>query len=281
MTVKNRERKFPRLTFMRFFEIVMLFLSILYFSPLLFGFISSFKDKQEIFYPLSFPASLNLENYENAFTQANYLRLLFNSILVSGVTLVIVIIIGSMVAYPLSRQKGSVFIFAYLFFLSGLMIPFQTGMVPLFQLVKSLGLMNSLGSLILVGVGELLPMTVLIFTGFMRTVPRELEEAAMIDGCGYAGRFFKIVFPLLRPAMAAVFIIDVLPVWNDFLSPLLFISSDNRMTLPVGIFTFINERGRDYGSIFAISVLAIIPPVILFLLLQKYFYSGITAGSYR
>ena len=234
-------------------EAVMLLLSLVVLFPVLYAVVSSFKTRSEIGEPLSLPHSLYLGNYENVFINLNVLGMLKNS-----------------------------FMMLYLFFLSGLMIPFSAGIVPLFQLIKGLRLMNSLGALILVSTGSLMPITIMVFSAYVKSIPRELEEAAIMDGCGRISVFMRIILPLLKPAVITIVIINTLPVWNDFFNPLLFISSESKRTLPIAIYSFVKQNGAaDYGSIFAVSVISIIFPILLFLCFQEQFYKGMASGAVK
>ena len=263
------------------FSAVMIFLSFIILSPIAYTILSSFKTKAEVNRALSLPSSLYLENFIEAWTVSNFPTLFINSVLISFSAVAGVIIIGAMAAYPLSRRKEKIFSLTYMFFLSAMMIPFQAGMIPLYRLVQSIGLMNNRVTLILLGMTGAIPMTILIYSGFIKTVPRELEEAALIDGSGYLGKFFIILFPLLKPATGSVIILNLLPIWNDFFTPFLFLSTPGKRTLPTGIYSFIGARSTDYGPIYAISMLTLIVPVIVFLSMQKYFYKGIVAGAVK
>jgi len=261
--------------------ILMLFASLVSLFPILYAMLSSFKTRAEMGDVLALPSSFYFENYQVAWERANFPVLLTNSLFVTVLSLMMILVIGSLAAYPISRGSGKLYVFLYLLFLSGMMVPFQSGMIPLYGLIRNIGLMNSRLSLVLIAVNVSIPITILIFTGFIKTIPRELEEAAKIDGCGYMKTLFRIVFPLLTPATVSVIILNILPIWNDFMSPLLFISKAELRTLPVGIYMFIGDRSSDFGPIFAISTLTLVIPVALFLSLQKYFYKGITAGAVK
>lgn len=209
-------------------EAVMLLLSLVVLFPVLYAVVSSFKTRSEIGEPLSLPHSLYLGNYENVFINLNVLGMLKNSFIVVAASMILIVLIGSLAAYPLGRKSKGIYMMLYLFFLSGLMIPFSAGIVPLFQLIKGLRLMNSLGALILVSTGSLMPITIMVFSAYVKSIPRELEEAAIMDGCGRISVFMRIILPLLKPAVITIVIINTLPVWNDFFNPLLFISSESK-----------------------------------------------------
>lgn len=262
-------------------EIMMLLIALIMICPLIYQILASFKNKAEVSRPLSLPSSFYIENYIETFVTAKFLILLKNSILVSVISISIIILVASIASYPLSRSKKPIYKFVYFYFLSGLMVPFQAGMIPLYRMMSTLDLIDSVASLIFVSVGSFIPMSILIYTGFIKTVPLELEESAVIDGCGRVGIFFRIVFPLLKPATISVIILSIIPIWNDFLTPLIFISRVANKTLPVGLFSFMNLRTSNMGPIFAFGILASVPPIVLFLSLQKYFYKGIVTGAIK
>ena len=263
-------------------EAVMLLLSLVVLFPVLYAVVSSFKTRSEIGEPLSLPHSLYLGNYENVFINLNVLGMLKNSFIVVAASMILIVLIGSLAAYPLGRKSKGIYMMLYLFFLSGLMIPFSAGIVPLFQLIKGLRLMNSLGALILVSTGSLMPITIMVFSAYVKSIPRELEEAAIMDGCGRISVFMRIILPLPKPAVITIVIINTLPVWNDFFNPLLFISSESKRTLPIAIYSFVKQNGAaDYGSIFAVSVISIIFPILLFLCFQEQFYKGMASGAVK
>lgn len=262
-------------------EVVMSVISFLVITPIIYLVIASFKSKADIYRPLSFPSSLYLKNYINVIVEGKYFVLLFNSAVVCSFSVALIVILGSLASYPLARNNNKKYNLIFLYFISGYMIPFLSGMVPLYKMLRSLGLVNTLTGLIVVFAGLHMPMAILIFTGFIKTVPRELDEAARIDGCSTIRTFFSVVLPLTTPAIVSVIILTIIPIWNDFLVPLLFISSNGKKTLPLGMYGFMGERTVAWGPILAFGTLIGIIPVVLFLVLQKYFYKGIVSGSVK
>ena len=263
------------------FQALMIAIALAVCFPLLYLVMASFKNKAEVNRPLSLPSSLFLDNYREAFANAHFFNLLANSLIVVVLTLAVLIVICAVAAYPLSRREGRFYKGVYLFFLTGLMVPFQAGMIPLYVLLGKVGLVNNVLGLVVIDVGVNISMTILIYAGFMRTIPREIEESAFMDGCGKLAMVGRIVFPLLLPATVSVILINVIPIWNDFLSPLIFISSELKKTLPVGIYNFMSARTVSMGPIFAFSVLTSLFPILLFLFCQSYLYKGIVAGAVK
>ena len=166
-------------------------------------------------------------------------------------------------------------------FLSGIMLPLKAAVIPLFQIVKNLGLMDNPLSVILVFIAMGLPSTVFILSGFMRTIPGELEQAARIDGCSDLRIYSQIVMPITAPSIALVTIYNAVPIWNDFFFPLVFIQSDKFKTLPVGLSSFIGQHSTKWDLLFTGLSIAIVPMLLLYLFMSKYFIKGMTAGAIK
>jgi len=262
-------------------ELLLLGLTLVQLFPLYIVVVNVFKTKSIHESIIGWPKQATLDNLTNVLFKTNFTTALGNSLLVTVVSLLVLLFIGSMAAYPLARVRSKLSSLFSFYFLLGLMLPMQFAMIPLFQLVKSLGWMNSYTALIAVQIAYNLPITILIFSSFIRSIPQELEKAAQIDGCNSFTTFWRIVFPLLKPAMAVVIISNLLVIWNDFLSPLLLVSDKGKQTLPVMILSFQGQYGSDVTSMFTAVVLASLPLVVLFLFLQRYFYKGITEGAIK
>jgi raffinose/stachyose/melibiose transport system permease protein len=280
--MSQQKPKYKKTSFMQISaEIAMLIISIFMLFPIFYELISSFKNKAEVNRPLSFPKAFYLDNFKQVIVDGQFFMFFKNSLTIVVITLLITVIVSCFAAYPLARNSGARYKFVYFFFLSGIMVPFQAGMIPLYKLMNLVHLTNNSLSLILICAGTSIPISILIYTGFIKTVPVQLEEAALIDGSGIINTLLKIVFPLLKPATVSVILLNMTPIWNDFITPLIFISSNNKKTLPLGMYNFIGERTADMGPIFAFSVLACILPILLFLGLQRHFYKGITDGAVK
>ena len=161
------------------------------------------------------------------------------------------------------------------------MIPFQILMIPVYKIFKNLGLQNNLMGMILMLTGYSIAYATFLYVGFVKSVPREIEEAALIDGCGPLSMFFRIVFPLLRPITATVAALHVMWLWNDFQISIILLQSDKVRTLTVKQFYFFGQYTAEYGMAFAASIVAMIPVVVVFILLQKYIVAGISAGAVK
>lgn len=243
---------------------------------------NSFKSTAEIYTdPLGLPASFSFTNYRKLWETVPFADYLINSIIVSAASVILTLICSSLAAFYLARFAFRWNGFLYFFFLLGLMIPIKLGIVPLFLLMKELGLLNSLWSLILLYTGSGIPLSVFILTGFLRTLPIELEEAARIDGCNHFQVFWRILLPLVRPALGTVMIINFISAWNDFFFPLIFIQKDALKTIPIGMLSLFGEYEADWSLLFAGLTLSALPMIIVFLLASKQFMEGLTAGAVK
>jgi len=250
--------------------------------PILLMMMSSFKSTAEIFAnPLSLPESFSLQNYVKLWESVPFADFLLNSIIVSVVSVLLILLFSSLAAYYIARFSFRWNGYLYFFFLLGLMIPLKLGIVPLFLLMKDLGLLNSLWSLILIYTGSGIPISVFILTGFMRTLPVQLEEAARIDGCNNFQVFWKIMLPLIRPALGTVMIINFISAWNDFFFPLIFIQEETLKTIPVGMLSLFGEYEADWSLLFAGLTMSALPMIVVFLMASKQFMEGLTAGAVK
>lgn len=251
-------------------QIILIANTVVMLFPVVIMIFSSFKANQEIFQaPFALPDFTNLENFVAMATQTNFLRYLFNSIFVTGVSLFCIGVLGIMAAYALARYAFTGSSFILLFFMSGLMLPLKLAIIPLFILFRDLGILDTYLALIAVYTAMGLPSTVFILTGFIRTLPRELEDAARMDGASEFRILWKIMLPLCRPALVIAAIYNLVPIWNDFFFPLVFIQNDAFKTLPQGLTTFIGEYTTNWGVMFAGLTLAAAPITILYIVLSK------------
>jgi raffinose/stachyose/melibiose transport system permease protein len=250
--------------------------------PILIMVFSAFKSTPEIFKsPFSVPDFGNLVNFIKIWTQTNFLRYLFNSFVVTGASMALILTLGTMAAYALARYRFWGAGFILMFFIAGLTLPLKLAIIPLFMLMRDLGILNNQLSLIFVYTAMGLPSTVFIMTGFIRTLPNELEDAARMDGASEARIMWSIMLPLVRPAMVIAGIQNVVPIWNDFFFPLVFIQNDALKTLPQGLTTFMGEYTTDWGVLFAGLTLSAAPIILIYIVLSKQFISGMTSGAIK
>lgn len=243
--------------------------------------LSGFKTTGEINRVISMPSGLYLGNYKKVFFNPYVMGSFINSIIITGVTIIIDTLLCSLAAYALARRKEKLFSFLYYFFLSAMMIPAVANLSTLYSIILNMGLKDTRTALVLIYAAAQVPMGILLYTGFVKTIPRQLDEAAIIDGCNYFQTFFKVIIPLLKPVTASYAVITVIYVWNDFLMPLMIINSQEKKPLTLEVYSFVSEHAADYGAIYAMLIVAMILPVVLFLSLQKYFYKGITMGAVK
>lgn len=228
--------------------------------------------------PLGLPTSLNFSSYAKAWTQASFATYLRNSALVTIAAVALDIGVALPASYALGRYqfRGSGVLTAY--FLSGLMLPIRLGILPIFYLLGGFGMIDSRLGLVLVYAASGIPFSVFIMSAFFRGLPRELEEAARIDGAGEFHIFARVMVPLVKPAIATVVVFRFVPLWNDFLFPLVLLRTTNKYTLPVGLTQFFGEFQTDWSTLFAGLVISTAPIVILFLVATKQIVAGLTAG---
>ena len=248
-------------------------------GPLLFMLLQSFRPSREIFDdPLGMPNDLYLGNYEEAWREAKFATYFTNSVLVVVAGVAICTIVSAMAAYPLARYsfRGNGVLTAY--FIAGLTLPIELAVVPIFYLLNSMGLVDSRIGLTLVYAATGIPFSVFVLAAFFRGLPRDLEEAARLDGAGEFRIFTTVMVPLVKPALITVAIFQFVQLWNDFFFPLILLRSTDKYTLPVGLTHFFGEYQTDWGAVFAGLVITTGPLVILFLFLTRHIVSGLVAG---
>jgi raffinose/stachyose/melibiose transport system permease protein len=261
---------------------IMVIYAILILYPLFNMFTSSFKSNRAILTtPFSLPSEFSIQNFKTVWIDKGFSHFFFNSILVTGVSMAFVILFGSMAAYGIARYSYRGNTLVYMLFLSGIMLPLKAAIIPLFLLIKQLGLINSRLSVIMIFMAMGLPSTVFILSGFMKSIPIELEYAARIDGCNDFSIYRRIVMPMVAPAIALVTIYNAVPIWNDFFFPLVFLQSNSKKTLPVGLSTFFGQHSTNWNLLFTGLSIAIFPMLILYLFMSKYFIKGMTAGAVK
>ncbi|MBZ4644586.1 MAG: raffinose/stachyose/melibiose transport system permease protein [Petroclostridium sp.] len=264
------------------FYLVLIFYSVLCLYPIYFSLISSVKKNVEIFNnPFMFPTQFHFENYKRAWEVGKVGIYFKNSVVLTLSTLFVAALVGTFAAYILSRYEFKLKSFVYVFFTAGMMIPIQTTIIPLSYMFGKFKLIDNYPVLILLFTAFNLSMTVFILTGFMKGIPKELEEAAVIDGCSAFRIYSSIMLPLSMPAIATVSIFNFLHTWNNLLYPLVFISKDSLKTISIGLLTFFAERTSDYGGVMAAVVITMLPPIIAYILLQEKVEKGLTAGAVK
>lgn len=263
-------------------EIVMILIAICMLVPLYYLIVTTFKTgEQAVASPLSLPTSLDFTTYVNAWNTMHYSKVLLNNVIIAFCSVSGIVLLASMAAYGLERRKTKLTNGIFVLFLIGLMIPFQVATIPLFRLVKSIGLNDTLIGVILINIFIQMPFNIFLMKNFIKTVPMELEESGSIDGCGTWRTFWNIVFPLLTPIIATLAILASLSVWNDFYIPLLFLQSREKGVILLEVYRNIGQFSVDWTSFFPMMVLSILPLLILYLFMQKYIIQGIASGAIK
>ncbi|MDR7147977.1 carbohydrate ABC transporter permease [Rhizobium sp. BE258] len=265
-----------------FIQAVLVLNALIMLYPLVVMVLSSFKKNAEIFTsPFALPQSFGFDNLQKVWDQTNFIRYMLNSFGVTAASIILILTFGTMAAYAIARYEFRLGSAVLMFFISGMTVPLKLAIIPLFIQLDTLHLVDTYAGLVLVYVAMGLPSAVFIMTGFLRTLPRELEESARIDGASELRIMLKIMLPLARPAMVIVAIQNAVPIWNDFFFPLILITSDNLKTLPQGLTVFIGEFTTDWGVMFTGLTLAALPITLLYIVLSKQFIAGITQGAVK
>ncbi|MFC5405361.1 carbohydrate ABC transporter permease [Cohnella soli] len=265
-------------------ELLLVVVGALSFYPVFLMIVDAFKTREGMAErPFGFPSpsEFTLDNMTNAIYKLKFYQPLLNSVWITLVSIILIILVSSLAAYPIARKKTKLYSFMYFFFLAGLMIPYQLAIITLYKEVMWLGLMNQGLGLILVYGGIMLSFPIFFYSGFIKTVPYELEEAALIDGYGRYRIFFRIVFPLLKPATATIAVLMILSLWNEFTMALLFLQKPDKVTLTVVTYAFKGQYHVHWPNMFAGLLISIFPMVVLFLSVQRFFIRGITAGALK
>ncbi|MCK9857525.1 carbohydrate ABC transporter permease [Paenibacillus sp. ATY16] len=241
--------------------------------------LKSAKQTFDSFYAL--PPSLDLANFVHAWDTSKYPTAFLNSVIITVLSVLLILFISALSGYAIARGNKPLYNFFFLLFLSGMMVPFQVTMLPLYQLGKSLDMLNNYWGIVVIYGGFGVQSGVLFFTGFVRGISREIEEAARIDGCSTPGIFVRIVMPLLKPVTATVLVLNALYIWNDFLLPLLYLQSKDFRTIPLQQYFFFGQYSSDLNLAFAYAVMGLIPIIVFFLFMQRFIIKGIAAGAIK
>ena len=266
---------------------VLIVIFIAYMFPFLMVLINSLKQKRDIikspFSWLFTIKGLSFDNFVNAFNQMDFLNAFKNSLIVTVSATVLVTILGTMLAYYIVRHNNKISKITFALMVASMIIPFQAIMIPLVSIYGgTLNILNHRITLIFMHTGFSMAMSVFMFHGFIKgNVPIALEEVAYIDGCTHIQTFFKIVFPLLKPTISTMVILNAMSFWNDFLLPSLVLTDKKLLTLPLSTYSFYGTYSADYGTIMAGLLLCVIPIMILYVALQKQIIGGVVAGAVK
>jgi len=249
-------------------------------GPILYLIVGGFRTQENLSTnPTGLPDPWMWQNYLDILSEGTFWQQAFNSLLVALGTTIGVVLFGTMAAYPLARYRFAGRELVYLVFVTGLMFPLTVAVLPLYFMIRNLGLTGSLWGLIIPQIAFALPVTVIIMRPFLRAIPKELEEAAFVDGVTRVGFFWKIVLPLARPAMVTVGVLAFIGSWNAYLLPLLLLTGDaSGMTLPLGITQFQGQHSAATTLIMAYTALSMIPALVFFLMLERRIVDGLTGA---
>ncbi len=269
-------------------ETLLFLLGILYLSPIYIMIVNSFKTRSELYENvLALPDQFTLEYYREAFAKMNFFNAFTNSLYITIISVIFIVIFASMTAWMLARTDNLLSRVIFMVFISTMLIPFQTIMMPLMQemnwIMKTTGIpmLNTHGGLIFMNIGFHASMAVFLYHGFIKAIPRSLEEAATIDGATKWGVFWRIIFPMLKPTTVTVMILDVISIWNDYLLPSLTLKAKELRTIPLSTFYFFGEFTIQWNQAMAGLVMTIIPVVIFYMFSQKYIIKGIAEGAVK
>lgn len=231
--------------------------------------------------PMALPHALSLANFTKAWVTMKFGTVLMNTAYITAFSQILLIVFGAMLSYMLVRWdfKANKIIFTVL--ICAMIIPFQSLMIPFVSIFGKLGLMNSRTALIFFYMGFGMPMTTFMYHGFMKGISREMEEAALIDGCSHFYCFWKIVFPNLKPITTTILIVNILWIWNDFLLPSLVLIKDKNRTIPLSTFYFFGEYTAELGLAMAALILSVLPVVVIYIFLQKQIVTGVMDGAIK
>jgi len=263
-------------------SIGLILLAIIFLSPFYFIIVNAVKDQKEILVnPAALPIKVTFQNFINVWEIIKFPRAFTNSFIITVFSTAGIVVLSSMTAYRITRVKSRFHQLLFSVFIASMVIPFQSIMLPLVKVIADLNMSNSYVGLIICYFGFGSPLAIFLYSGFVNSIPKTVEEAAIIDGCSTLGVFIKVVFPLMAPMTATVVILNTLWIWNDFLMPSLLLQSQELKTIPLEINNFFSMYTKKWDLAIAGLAMAISPMIIFFLALQKYIVSGIVAGSVK
>jgi len=263
-------------------HIILALWSLVVLFPIWVMVVNSFKDRLSIYQnPFGFPKKWNFINYGSVLGDGDFLVYFQNSFIAVIFSLAILLVTGAFAAYALANWRGKIARALYFFLIAGMMLPIKIASIRILEIVRHLGLINTVWSLIPVYTAMGIPIAVFILTEFIRQIPYELTEAGIIDGAGRFGIFVRIIAPLLRPALATTAIYNLVPFWNDLWFPLIFITDDRAKTLLLGVTRLFGQYQTDWSKVLAVLTLSAIPVIILYLFMSKQFIKGLTAGAVK
>ena len=270
----------------RFFLVIkyicLVFFTVLCLYPLLWLLLSSFKTNTELYAnPWGLPESFSFANYIQAIEEGHILQYFGNSVIIAVSAVFVSVLLSSIVSYSLTRMYLKLYKVTLSIFLLGMMIPVYAMVVPLFSMFNKMGLLNTHLAVILPHIGIAFPMAIFIMTGFMGSLPIEMEEAAVMDGCNIYQIFFKIIMPISKSSIVTVAVVTFINIWNDLLLPQIFLTDSSKMTLPVGLTEFQGQYATNYVVEIAAVIITIIPSILVYIWLHRHIMEGMVAGAVK
>lgn len=276
-------RKTKRKVKMVMMIVVLTILAIIYIYPVFLMFVNSLKPFGEVIAnPIALPKEIAWDNYSHVADKMHYFKLLGNNVLITTIGIIGIVFFSSLAAYICDRRKTKYTGFIYMLLITPMLIPFQTIMITL---LKAMSVIHLSGSRIGLGIqywGFGIPMATFIFYNFMKTIPKEMDESAQIDGASTWRTYISVIFPLLKSVTVTVIVLDIMWIWNDFLLPLLMVNSSNdTKTLVLAAYTFVGQMNTQWQYAMTGMVLAVFPSILVFIFLQKYIVEGVVAGAVK
>ncbi|CAM3808805.1 MULTISPECIES: carbohydrate ABC transporter permease [Paenibacillus] len=263
-------------------QVVMFIIAILFLAPFYFLLVNSVKSLGDIMVnAANWPSMFHWDNYSKAWELTRFPEAFTNSLIITVISNLIIALLSAMAAYRMVRANTVFNRIVFMIFVSAMVIPFQSIMIPLLQVVGWLNVNNSMVGLILSYLGLGIPLSIFLFHGFVKSIPLEIEEAATVDGASSYGVFARIILPMLKPMLVTVIILNSLWIWNDYLLPSLILQSPELRTIPLATFAFFGQYSKQWDMALPALVLGITPIIIFFLSLQKYIVEGVAAGSVK
>ncbi|MFJ8045718.1 carbohydrate ABC transporter permease [Kitasatospora sp. NPDC096147] len=255
---------------------------LLFVTPFLFAVSTSLRPAGDVARdPVALPTSFTFENFTRVYSEIEYARSLFNTLVITGGTCLVVVLVGAMAGYGLGRSTRRWSVWVYRAFMAGLSVPFFVFIAPLYLLMRDLQLLGTTGGVILIYAAVNLPIAVFFYTSFVRAIPEELDEAAQLDGAGRLRTFVSVYLPLLGPVSATLLLFVTLSVWNDLIIPLVFLQDAGQRTIVVNAYALLDPKIAQPTDLFPAALLGILPLLLLFVFFQRRMVEGMTGGAVK
>ncbi|WP_427921485.1 carbohydrate ABC transporter permease [Streptomyces sp. cg40] len=256
--------------------------TVLFVLPFVFTIVTSLRTAADVARsPLGIPHSFTLKNFTHAFSQIHYGTSTLNTLLITGLSCVLITVLGALAGYPLGRITAGWSTAVYRLFILGTSIPVFVVVAPLYLLMRDLNLLDTYAGVVLIYTALNLPLAVFFYTSFIRQIPADLEEAAALDGCGALRTFFVVILPLLRPVTSTLLTFISLQIWNDLLVPLVFLQDPGKRTVMVNAYSFIDPHTVQPTTLFPAALLGVLPLLVIFIFFQRQMVAGMSAGAVK